>query len=377
MPAEWSLNKKFGATIAASLLTWTVVAVAILLLAGPKESRSVTAMNIMAYGSVLAQLVLGLVICWSVAPAGGARKKTSARSHALRAGAAFSIGAAAILLSRVSDTLSGVLVAFPVLFLITNVSVWRSVGPAAVAAASGPMILGSVAVPVYALIFALFMTRETSEEEELVNPATGLPLPPPHPSLDSPLHQMSPFAAGFATFALAVVFVSVPGFLYLRWRRSVAAGKAPPPTPAVVSHPAATGAGSAASVLGLVDGSGAGAAPGLAFSPASLSPGPLAQAPVGAASTAATAAAAVAGGSTAAYFSQPQQEAVLARRLHERLVRKTLRADEGNTTADSSAVSMDCVLSPASQSAVLQFAADIKGSGIQGHASPLPLAVSA
>lgn len=338
MPAEWGLNRKFAATIAASLLTWTTVAVAIMLLAGPKESRSVTAMNVMAYGAVLAQLALGLTICWSVGPAGGARKKTSPRTHALRAGAAFFIGAAAILLSRVSDTLSGVLVAFPVLFLITNVSVWTSVGPGAVAAASGPMILGSVAVPVYALVYALFMTREAStaagEEQQLVDPSTGLPLPPPQPGLDSPLHRMNPFTAGFATFALAIVFVSLPGFLYLRWRRSVAAGK--PPPPAVSAPPVA--ADSVAGTPGPADGGAAGSSlPPLVFPPVSVPPGAQAPAPVGGA---APTPALPPIGIAAAQFSHPQHETVLAHRLHERLVRKAMSADDGTGAADSRGITV-------------------------------------
>lgn len=177
---------------------------------------------IIAIGSVSTVLLalIGLIACYTPPPAPKAANKVSLLSYALRGVAAFLAIATAVFLSRINDVAAGFSSTFPAIFLSTMVALWLSQGEGVPTGATGPMVLGSTSVAGYAVIFAACMAND-----------------------------WSPYAAAFVSWLGAVSCASVPSSLYLRWRRSVIAAKAPPSVDAV-SASSQEGVSTAASVQG-------------------------------------------------------------------------------------------------------------------------------
>ncbi|MFT4626919.1 MAG: hypothetical protein ACI8PZ_005600 [Myxococcota bacterium] len=105
--------------------------------------------------------------------------------------AAAAIGVAVWLTTVGGPIAAAVASVFPAIFLTTMVSVWLSQGEAVQAGAVGPMMLGSGAVSAHAMF-------------------AGLAIPALGPALGTPV-----------AWGAAVLLVTVPGWRFLEWRRSL------------------------------------------------------------------------------------------------------------------------------------------------------------
>jgi hypothetical protein len=119
-------------------------------------------------------------------------------------GAGISI-TSAVLLSKASPALAGLISAFPAIFLTTMLSVYLAQGEGTTIGAVSPMVLGSSAVSVYAVVFGL------------TAPIIG------------------PWAAMALSYGSAILGGSIPSSIWLRWRRRVASRL---PEPALTGPPA-------------------------------------------------------------------------------------------------------------------------------------------
>lgn len=115
------------------------------------------------------QVGLGLAVTWHEIPAPRARQPVTTRQILVRGGfAASAIGVATWIAAVGHPVLAGMVSVFPAIFLTTMLSLFLAHGEALPAGAVGPMMLGSAAVSVYALLsIGLF---------PLVGPALGAAL---------------------------------------------------------------------------------------------------------------------------------------------------------------------------------------------------------
>lgn len=218
LPAAWSPHGTLAVLVAVSLGTWLALAASstlfsTLVLAGSGAGWT------MAYGGVAfgVQLACGVGACVRAVPAPGGSQAVSWAALAARGGAAFAAIAAAVALSAVGGPLGGIAAAFPAMFLTSMVSLWlsqvwkgasrsrwspppptttllREQGRDVPTGAAGPMMLGSLSVPAFAMAFAALVV------------GAGL----------------SPWAAAGAAWVAAVLATSLPAALFLRWRQRVA-----------------------------------------------------------------------------------------------------------------------------------------------------------
>jgi len=256
LPQAWSLHRRLAAMVAASLGVWLTGALIMVLANRGKEDRNVH--NVVAAGWVCSAILLvgGLVACYRLPESSKSSKRVPLKTLLLRGlGSCVAVGTA-VLVSAVDDVAAGFTSTFPAIFLTTMVGLWLSQGAGMPTAATSPMILGSSAVSFYAIVFALLVTHGTPAEP------VG---PQPEPGIESDAHAMHPVVAAVVTWLLALVCVSLPVALYLRWRRAssgppaatpplplgqadvtpkeVVAGESRLPADLVTSSPAATRSG--------------------------------------------------------------------------------------------------------------------------------------
>jgi hypothetical protein len=211
LPQAWSLHRRLAAMVAASLGVWLTGAVIMVLANRGKEDRNVH--NVVAAGWACSAILLvgGLVACYRLPESPKSSKRVPLKTLLLRGlGSCVAVGTA-VLVSAVDDVAAGFTSTFPAIFLTTMVGLWLSQGAGMPTAATSPMILGSTAVSFYAIVFALLVTHGTPAE----------PMgPQPEPGIESDAHAMHPVVAAVVTWLLALVCVSLPVALYLRWRRA-------------------------------------------------------------------------------------------------------------------------------------------------------------
>ncbi|KAI9222099.1 hypothetical protein BC828DRAFT_379305 [Blastocladiella britannica] len=166
----------------------------------------------LGFGALLVLASLGLASGWNPPPAPRAASKVAPLILVARgffAGIAIGIyfhfphrmeltkitvkTGASILIGRISPWAGGVASVFPVIFTTSMVAVWVSSGEAVSAGAIGSLMLGSASVGSYALFSAIFV------------PVLGF------------------WGVTAVAWIVSVVGVSLPSFLYLRWRREVTA----------------------------------------------------------------------------------------------------------------------------------------------------------
>lgn len=92
-----------------------------------------------------------------------------------------------VYIGSLSPVAAGIMGTFPVIFMTSMVSLWLSQGGGVPSGASGPMILGSTSVALYALLFGVLR------------------------------FQMNLWVAGFVTWIICAVFVAVPTVYFLRY----------------------------------------------------------------------------------------------------------------------------------------------------------------
>jgi hypothetical protein len=145
-----------------------------------------------ACGIVLTQVIFAAALCWRLLPAPKGAHAVKWYVVLMRGCAASTAIGVAVLLSQLEvPFVAGLASAFPAIFLTTMVSVWVSQGTSVPSGAAGPMALGSCSVNLYAM-------------------------------LCTQLYMQVPWLIGILiVWPVAVLFGSVPSFLYIRWRRSV------------------------------------------------------------------------------------------------------------------------------------------------------------
>ncbi|KNE59799.1 hypothetical protein AMAG_05258 [Allomyces macrogynus ATCC 38327] len=209
----WPLTKVLLAVFATAILLWLALASGLVFIMREYVTNTSTATSIsgpvthlidaetrapiaVGLGTTLATVLVGLAAGWNTPPAPRSQSRVPPLVILVRGLCAALAIAGSILLARVSSYAGGIAVAFPVIFTTSVVATWISSGAAVSAGAIGPLMLGSSSVTLYAIVstFAL-------------------------PSLGYAGTTVVAFLAG-------VLGGSVPSFLYLRWRRGVAAAKA-------------------------------------------------------------------------------------------------------------------------------------------------------
>jgi hypothetical protein len=208
LPRDWPLRLALPVMVVASLGTWATCAAASVAL-----GRAVAAPQAYGLACFTLQGLVGLAATarHKAAPRGAAAVPLSALL--LRGGlAGASICVAVVLTAAAGDggVAAGMAAAFPVVFLTIQVSLWLgSDGRAVQGGAVGPMMLGHLAVPSFAMLFAV------------TAPQWGI-LP----------------AMGVAWVA-AVVLVSLPALVWLRWRAAIASEEEASASPSSSSAAAA------------------------------------------------------------------------------------------------------------------------------------------
>ena len=105
-----------------------------------------------AVAITLSMILVGAWACRGAPPSPSGHRKVGILSLLSRGWMAASAIALAVWLSDSSPLLAGMASVFPAIFLTTMVALWISQGEAVQAGAVGPMMLGSTAVSVYALL---------------------------------------------------------------------------------------------------------------------------------------------------------------------------------------------------------------------------------
>ena len=138
-------------TLGLSLGFWIFAALILVLVRealAPNMARDV----LVGVAALVATVILGVRACHNAPPAPKGNRRVGLRVLLLRgvgAGAAIAVGVA---LGRAGwMTAAGMASVFPAIFLTSMLATWMAQGKAVPIGASGPMMLGSVAVSIYAL----------------------------------------------------------------------------------------------------------------------------------------------------------------------------------------------------------------------------------
>ncbi len=187
LPAT-SLRRRLAMMALLSVSAWLVAAVTTVLGADALMARGIPASALGAVAAV-GLMVFGIVLCQDLPPAPKGSRRVSPLTLLMRGVlAATAIGVAIALAHIIGPVAAGVASVFPAIFLTTMVSLWISQGEAVPLGAIGPIVLGSSAVSVYALVAATVM-----------------------PSLGAP--------GAVIAWVVAVIGISVPAATYLRIAR--------------------------------------------------------------------------------------------------------------------------------------------------------------
>ena len=148
LPRFAGRSGRLAKVLAASLCLWALAAGSAVWLLGRLEAS----LSVLAWGVTLVTMVLGAWACTRNPPTPYKARRVGVwtlLSRGVLAGLAIAV---AVLLSKQSPLLACMASVFPAIFLTTMVSLWLAQGEDFQASAVGPMMLGSTAVSVYALI---------------------------------------------------------------------------------------------------------------------------------------------------------------------------------------------------------------------------------
>lgn len=207
LPPAWPVGTTAAALAALSLGVWALPAASVWALTSLVLT---TAQAVTVAGAVTTAVTAaaGLAATWSMPPSPPGRNAVPCRVLAIRGiGAGVSIFAA-VLISRNSPSLGGLVSAFPAIFLTTMVSVYLAQGADTTVGAVGPMVLGSTSVSLFACSFAA------------IQPSAGT-----WPALG-------------AAYCIAIATASIPATLWLQWRRRVSAAGELDAGDAILASPA-------------------------------------------------------------------------------------------------------------------------------------------
>jgi hypothetical protein len=220
LPESWSKVKRCLALVAASLSLWFCGAF-ILVLLNRGGDRNYQTVELWGYLTAAAAFGVGLFACLAQ-PLTSVKgtNKIPLKNLLLRGTMAFCAIATSVMVSAIDDVAAGFTSTFPAIFLTTQVSLYLQQTSALTISSVGPMILGSISVAFYAIVFALFTTQP-------VDPAAnGAAAGESGAGLDNPQHSMNPLLAALASWSLSILCVSIPVAFFLRWRRAQCEKKA-------------------------------------------------------------------------------------------------------------------------------------------------------
>eukprot|EP01087_Luapelamoeba_hula_P013366 TRINITY_DN3816_c1_g1_i1.p1 TRINITY_DN3816_c1_g1~~TRINITY_DN3816_c1_g1_i1.p1 ORF type:complete len:327 (-),score=52.70 TRINITY_DN3816_c1_g1_i1:5-985(-) len=190
-PERWPLAVKLLAVLSVSLSGWAVLASAVVFGLNMALHVSNVAMGAVAMGVTGAVGWLTVMLMSLPAPK-GSRPVSAAMlcARGVMAGLAIFVSG---MLARVDPVAAGFASSFPAIFTTAMVSMWVSQGTAVSSGAAGPMMVGSLSVDGYAVIFALLYTDRISFARTLLVAAIS--------------------------YASAIALFSVPSALVLHWVR--------------------------------------------------------------------------------------------------------------------------------------------------------------
>jgi len=146
-----------------SLSLWFVLAVAVVYIKSSLPSDIQISLGI-GLGGTIALFSFALFLTMghpAAAPSGkNPVSRTTLVFRGLLAGIAVFV---AIMLTMVNDVAAGIAMTFPSIFCTTMISLWISQDSAVSVGAIGPLILGSVSVPFYSMLFCLCVIVLQSE----------------------------------------------------------------------------------------------------------------------------------------------------------------------------------------------------------------------
>lgn len=245
LPASWSTGRKVAALVGASLVVWFLGALTIVSLNRNKDERNIDNIVLWGYVCMALQAAIGLAACFTPLPAPKGTNKVGIATLVARGAAAAAAVFASVLVSAVDDFAAGVASCFPAIFMTSMVSLWLAQGSGVPSGAIGPLILGSVSVPFYSIVYALIVTRPGERDGAEPAPPAGW---------NDDRHAVYPPLAALITWALSVVCICIPVSLFLRWRRQQSQPQAPAADAAAATAGAADGAAPAAGAVKLHDG---------------------------------------------------------------------------------------------------------------------------
>ncbi|KAA0166030.1 hypothetical protein FNF31_01643 [Cafeteria roenbergensis] len=207
LPQAWPAGTTAAALAALSLAVWALPAASVWALTSLVLTTA-EAVTVAGALTTAATAAAGVAATWQMPPTPPGRNAVPCRVLAVRGmGAGVSIFAA-VLVSRTSPALGGLVSAFPAIFLTTMVSVYLAQGADTTVGAVGPMVLGSTSVSLFACCFAA------------IQPAAGT-----WPALG-------------AAYCIAIALASVPATLWLQWRRRASAAGEAASDQAILAAPA-------------------------------------------------------------------------------------------------------------------------------------------
>lgn len=180
---------------------WLLLAILIVLVVRPFIASSGIAIEFVGTAFLVALLVFGLaVVTLRPLPAPVAKHKTSIVVYALRSLAAMLAVFFAVLIGSVDPVIGGIASMAPAIFMTSMISLAISQGFEFSSGSTGPLMLGSVSVGVFALVFANLFPLIV---EKLI---------------------VDDIAAALAftcsvTYVICVLFVSLPIYQYLAFLR--------------------------------------------------------------------------------------------------------------------------------------------------------------
>ena len=195
-----SLRWQIAGLVLISLLFWSISALGLVFLL--QYLNQFTNAIVLAVGitTTALTLVFGIVFaCVRPIPAPGGRVQVSLATYVARGSLATLSVTIAVLLSHASFIAAGMASTFPAIFLTTMISLYFTQGANVPAGAAPNMMLGSVAVSGYAMLFG-------GIEPALI--ARGHPL------------GTAIFLATIFSYAISVLFISVPVVIGLNKRAS-------------------------------------------------------------------------------------------------------------------------------------------------------------
>eukprot|EP00029_Vermamoeba_vermiformis_P004766 TRINITY_DN15389_c0_g1_i1.p1 TRINITY_DN15389_c0_g1~~TRINITY_DN15389_c0_g1_i1.p1 ORF type:complete len:336 (+),score=87.86 TRINITY_DN15389_c0_g1_i1:86-1093(+) len=152
LPSGWKFSRKLGSMIGISLGIWFSIALTYLVIMRYGFNSNYTAIQVVAGLAMASQLTFGLIAVFK-------QKRSAPKGkNKVGLGTLFSRGLLAavavflaVLISKTNGLAAGLATAFPAIFTTTMISLWISQGENVTSGAVGPMMLGSLSVPVYSV----------------------------------------------------------------------------------------------------------------------------------------------------------------------------------------------------------------------------------